>query len=496
MAQEQNVSTSASPTVVIGEGNGELRLMGWDRPEVLARAEDELSLNRDGDTVSVRYSGEAVVRVPQGATLRIDSVSNDVRIKGMDGDVSIGNVSGDLTLRQTGAVRISSSSGDTSLKHVRGELHIDNVSGDLSVLGVQGPLAVGNVSGDMVARAVQGAVSVGQVSGDMSLQGVQGEVNVDRTSGDVRLAGVQGNARFGSVSGDASLAGVQGQLTADKISGDLNAEGLAGLTANVGGDATISLGGQGLGQTTVNADGAITCRVAPDATNIEFRLTSGSSDISINLPGTKNDLKQHDYVFKMGATGEIPVTLSAAGDVSVNGWSGEPRGPGFDVNFDFNFEPEGFFPKDFLSGKEWSVWGAFGERVAERARRAAERANERAHERAEHANERAREHAERASAKAAEHADRAARKAEEQVRRAQEQARKAERRAQFMGRRYGPGFSFEGDWRSGRPPAPPEPPSEPVSDEERMTILRMLEEKKITVEQAEKLLSALSGNVR
>jgi hypothetical protein len=47
-----------------------------------------------------------------------------------------------------------------------------------------------------------------------------------------------------------------------------------------------------------------------------------------------------------------------------------------------------------------------------------------------------------------------------------------------------------------RPPTPPEPPREPVSDEERLAILRMLEQKKITVEQAEQLLAALTGKDR
>ena len=43
------------------------------------------------------------------------------------------------------------------------------------------------------------------------------------------------------------------------------------------------------------------------------------------------------------------------------------------------------------------------------------------------------------------------------------------------------------------PPIPPTPPSEPVSEEERMMILRMLEQKKIGLDDAEKLLSALEG---
>jgi hypothetical protein len=44
------------------------------------------------------------------------------------------------------------------------------------------------------------------------------------------------------------------------------------------------------------------------------------------------------------------------------------------------------------------------------------------------------------------------------------------------------------------PPTPPTPPGEPVSEDERLMILRMLEQKKITMEQAEELLSALEGN--
>jgi hypothetical protein len=43
------------------------------------------------------------------------------------------------------------------------------------------------------------------------------------------------------------------------------------------------------------------------------------------------------------------------------------------------------------------------------------------------------------------------------------------------------------------PPAPPAPPDEVVSEEERMMILRMLEQKKISLDEADKLLSALEG---
>jgi len=42
-------------------------------------------------------------------------------------------------------------------------------------------------------------------------------------------------------------------------------------------------------------------------------------------------------------------------------------------------------------------------------------------------------------------------------------------------------------------PLHPRKPVDPVSEEERMMILQMLQDKKISVEQAEKLLAALEG---
>jgi hypothetical protein len=79
------------------------------------------------------------------------------------------------------------------------------------------------------------------------------------------------------------------------------------------------------------------------------------------------------------------------------------------------------------------------------------------------------------------------------MRRAESKARAAEVRARrghdrHVNARINIGgtemFSFSSDKKK---------PVEPVSDDERLTILRMLQEKKISVADAEKLLSALEG---
>ena len=106
----------------------------------------------------------------------------------------------------------------------------------------------------------------------------------------------------------------------------------------------------------------------------------------------------------------------------------------------------------------------------------------------------------------------AQRQAERDAERARRQVEAAQRRADAMARRSAAGrpgplveagrpggwsFGFSGAPRPPKPPAPatpPMPPSVPVSDEERMVVLRMVEQGKISVAEAEKLLAALEGN--
>ena len=78
---------------------------------------------------------------------------------------------------------------------------------------------------------------------------------------------------------------------------------------------------------------------------------------------------------------------------------------------------------------------------------------------------------------------------EEAARRIEQKTREAERRA---GR--GKGFLEVGRWNwDFAPKGVPMSPKPQASDEERFTILKMLQEKKITAEEADKLLSALEG---
>ena len=86
--------------------------------------------------------------------------------------------------------------------------------------------------------------------------------------------------------------------------------------------------------------------------------------------------------------------------------------------------------------------------------------------------------------RAREAAERARRQAERSTERARVRAERAGRRHA----QYGPGVRW-----TGVPPQPLRPPAEPISDAERMAILKMVQDKKITADEAARLLAALEG---
>ena len=101
---------------------------------------------------------------------------------------------------------------------------------------------------------------------------------------------------------------------------------------------------------------------------------------------------------------------------------------------------------------------------------------------AEHIVKQALETSERETSRAQEKLRRAQQKLERKLESSRRRGPVADRRTRAYGR---------GDW--GLPPTPPQPPSPQVSEEERLMILRMLEQKKITPDEAEQLLTALEG---
>jgi hypothetical protein len=403
-----------------------LRVNGWDRPQFTAEADGDKSLHVEkvGDDIVVRADSDCTLRVPTEATLVLNSVSGDAKVRNLEGPLTIQSISGDLTLRQVGPVDVHSVSSDLSAKKVEGHLRAHSVSGDVLARNIEGDFVVHSVSGDLYLRDVDGSVRA-EASGDVTL-------SLEFTPGH----------------------GYQ-----------------------------------------VTASGEIAVRLAGDA-NGRFEIQS-SSDINVDVAGAQVEGNTHQRVVSLG-TGEPTIKLEASGDVTLTGQTADPDAWG---DFGDRFgEDIGLMAEEmaaqFTSRDELNR--ILNERLAHLNVTAHIRTDEiaakarRAAERAQLAQRRAERQVESAQRRAQREAERAQRHVEAAQRRAEAATRRAELRHGERGRSGAWAFGFTAP-RPPVPPVSPMPPAEPVSDDERMVILRMVEQGKITVADAEKLLAALEG---
>lgn len=261
-------------------------------------------------------------------------------------------------------------------------------------------------------------------------------VAVMAVRGDARIRDITGSLALGAVGGDCSIKRVA-MLDIQNVGGDaeLVCERLGAVALNVGGDARLVVKSGPIQPFSIKAGGDIDCKL-PLGINAQVSLTDGAGKRTF-----------------VAGDGGAAVSLVCGGDARLAG-AGDPRetrGPNFNFDFGKNFGPD--FGRDF--GKQIS------EQLEAKFRHQAEKMAQKASRQAERAASRAEAHAER-------------------------MARKAEHRTWH---RFGFGGAF-GDETAAAPSATPQP-SEGPSDEERIAILRMLAEKKITAEQADQLITAL-----
>lgn len=308
-------------------------------------------------------------------------------------------------------------------------------------------LKIATVGGDAKVKNVEGSISIERVGGDLTLRQVGG-VSVGRVGGDLSAKKVLGSLSAEMIGGDLSARSVDGDVSA-KTMADLYLRDVSGgIRATASGDVVLSVGFVVGRVYEVQASGDVVLRVPPN-TSAKFVLQS-AGDISVDLAAAGVEGNSLQKVVTVGE-GAAQVTVKATGDVSLTTQATDPDAMG-----DFG---------DHL-GREF---GVMAEEFAARARAAAERAADTARRKGEAAR----------------------RRAEAKIESAQRRAERMSERAERTRRKTG---SFVLRFDAAHPGQPPAPPVPPVSDEERLAVLKMLEQGKITVAQAEKLLAALEGD--
>ena len=340
------------------------------------------------------------------------------------------------------------------------------MTGDASLQAFSGPVTLGPVAGDLTVKDL-GPVTLGTVSGDASLRNV-GALNAGTISGDFSLRGGKGVCAVDAIGGDASIRDMDGMVAIENVGSDLYVRNVhSAVDVKAGGDVALYL--EPLpGQTyDITAGDNLILRLSPE-TDVKLHLTGGSPDsIHVDFPGVilPEDCAGCEVVIGKQAGDMAKMLLTAGNDLLVTSQAD-------------SWESAADFGVGMRDGSEWTFPPfELPEDFSERINRRVQAAMERAQSHLEAANR----HAETAG-------HRASIKIEAAMHRAEAKARAAEVRS-----RRGQANLHIGRWNLDGTPPTPSQASAPVSDEERLTILTMLQEKKISVEEAEKLLAALEG---
>jgi hypothetical protein len=367
-----------------------------------------------------------------------------------------------ISAGKTPKIKVETIGGDLSVVGWDGEILVKGDEDDISLVQGDGEISIScgsdlalrvpkdssfeflNIGGDASIRGVQGDVNLVNIGGDLSIRDA-GSVTIGNIGADFSMRNAKGNVHVKNAGGDVSIRDVDGNVTLDSVGDDLALRGARGdVKVNVGEDVIVYLDPKADGGYSIVAGDDILLVLPLDA---NATLSMQGDKIDIDLSGVDPDEDATERVVVLG-DGSAKISLSAGGDVRVS-----------------NREDAGEFAQEFgnFAGMNFDFSG-FGERISRQVERATAQAS---------------------------------RRAVEATRRAEEAVRRAERTAERHARRGRVGLEI-GRWNwdlkgTPKPPTPPVPPTEPVSDDERMSILKMLAEKKITAEQAEQLLSALEG---
>lgn len=408
---------------------------------------------------------------------------------GFSPEVLIDEVHGNLEVKgwDRPDILMKSSADDTPAPEVQEDtVRIGSKGNCLIRLPQRANVRVGNVHGNARIKFLDYQLKCNQVSGSLVLRNV-GETHVETVHGDLLAKQMLGDLHVETIHGNAVARDIQGKCMLEKVGGNLELrDGESDIAVSATGNARVRLSLVAGENYHIEAGGNLHCRI-PDTSNLQIDLSSSAKEIQVKLTGKKNVYREENFRFTLG-DGDVSMKLSAGGSLSFVGQESLPFEMD-DVQTEFEDAFAGFSEE-------------FSQQIAEQIETQIDTQLEVLNDQMENLStviEQAglsQKEIDRIMQRARESSDRATARSQEKMRRAQEKLerklaaaqRKAELRAKAAERRRHSERSFK--W----PPPEEASPRETVSDEERLLILRMLEEKKISLEEAERLLSALEGN--
>lgn len=404
-----------------------------------------LSLTRDDPVIHLKaYGGVQIHGINRSeVTCEIDAPQLATLVE-ENGHVYVTvNAACHLEVPENASIEIERGMGSVLIKGVANLINVEKVLGNLVLMNV-GPIVVGKVGGNFSARKTTGPVEVDKIAGNLTVDDVQA-VRVNKVGGNCVLRDVHGECRVEKAGGRCLVQNISGLAALGKFGGSIKARDLTlAEDLKVGGNIEL-IGCKFSQDLSLHAGGDIAVALSADSADLSLEITSAGHKIRIKAQGDDLDLRQAEYEHQIGAGG-IGISMKAGGSVSI---ADTP-------------EPGGDFIGD-LSDRFTFEESAFSEMIQERI-------------------------------------DSATRRAEAKVKTAEIRLGQIQDRVEkFRGIKVDVGFGAEGEGGASHKPVQPVPPvtrpagKKGATDEERLMILKMLQEGTISVDEAETLFRAMES---
>lgn len=401
----------------------------------------QLNLSSEQPIIHIKaYSGIRIMGVEQPfVTCEVDAPQLATLVE-ENGHVYLTvNASSEISVPVAAQIELERAMGSVKISGVHGTINGEKALGNL-VLNDVGEVRIGKVGGNFSVRKASGAVQIEKVGGNLVVDEV-GSFRCEKIGGSCKAKNIQGDFLLEKAGGDFKGQTLNGLIRVEKVGGSFKAQGLTvSEDIRAGGDIVLKDFAASKDGLALRAGGSIRMEVGDNFEPTNFEMRSGGQDIRIMIGQDDLDLVEYTYVYKMPEASRT-ISAAAGGDVSLRELT----------------ELQDDFVGD-LSDKFAYEESAFSELIQERVTQATRMAE--------------------AKVKAAEiRLDKIMEKVEKQR-----------------------GFSINVDTGevserrvdiSATPSVTRPAGKKGASDEERLMILKMLQDKKITVDEAETLFKAL-----
>ena len=405
-----------------------------------------LKLNSADPTIHVKAYGGIQITGVERAEITCDIDSHDLVTMVEEGDhvyVTV-NSSCNIAIPIGAVLQIEKGMGSVEVRNMANKIEIEKVLGSL-ILSDVSEVGVGKVGGNFAVQNAAGPVQVEKVGGNLIVDNVE-SFSCEKIGGNCTVKNVAGEFALYKAGGNAKAQDIRGLLRIERLGGSFTGKNVVlASDLRVGGNISVmgfALGGDDIG---LKAGGDIFLEISEAFGGGIFNIQSGSEDIRIAVDGDDLKIDGRSYKYQVGEEA-LSIDTFAGGSVSLKSISDPDAEIVGDLSNHFVYEES-----------------PFSEMIRERIESATRLAE--------------------AKAKSTE------------IRLDQILDQVEKRR----------GFKIRTDVEGGEAGKQPDVPAEPVrpvrqpagkkgaSDEERLMILKMLQDKKITVDEAETLFKALEN---